>query len=227
MTENTQKKLSRRDALKALGAALGGTALAALPPAWSKPALAASELPQHGETSPVETEEPAPTEEPAAEVTQIVMFSAGTYDGNLGGRAGADALCAANAPASLGSEYTHFRAFISVNAGDEIRDMPGNYGVPTDVPIVGPTGTLIANNWADLLDGTISNSLQAAGVTNGLWLSGAAGAEGSVDSGYTCAGWTSATGSAMVGTEVETGASWMSIAVTSCSLNYDLIGIAF
>jgi hypothetical protein len=51
MTEPTHKKLSRRDALKALGAALGATALTTLPPKWIKPALAVSELPQHGITS--------------------------------------------------------------------------------------------------------------------------------------------------------------------------------
>lgn len=46
-----QKKLSRRDAMKALGAALGATALATLPPEWSKPALAASQLPEHARQS--------------------------------------------------------------------------------------------------------------------------------------------------------------------------------
>ena len=51
MNENTTKKLTRRDALKALGAALGGTALAALPPVWSKPALAAGQLPEHARQS--------------------------------------------------------------------------------------------------------------------------------------------------------------------------------
>jgi len=51
MTEQTEKKLSRRDAMKILGAAIGATALAALPSEWDKPALAASELPKHAQQS--------------------------------------------------------------------------------------------------------------------------------------------------------------------------------
>lgn len=47
----TEKKLSRRDALKILGAAIGGVALSTIPPKWSKPALAASQLPGHARQS--------------------------------------------------------------------------------------------------------------------------------------------------------------------------------
>ena len=49
----TEKKLSRRDAIKLLGAAIGGAALSTLPPKWSKPVLAASQLPVHAQTSVV------------------------------------------------------------------------------------------------------------------------------------------------------------------------------
>jgi len=51
MTEPTDKNLSRRDALKVLSAALGATALTALPLEWSKPALAVGELPEHARQS--------------------------------------------------------------------------------------------------------------------------------------------------------------------------------
>ena len=47
----TKKNLSRREALKVLGTALGGTALASLPPAWSKPAMVRGSLPIHAQTS--------------------------------------------------------------------------------------------------------------------------------------------------------------------------------
>lgn len=49
----TMKKLSRRDAIKLLGAAIGGAALSTIPPKWSKPALAAGELPEHARQSAV------------------------------------------------------------------------------------------------------------------------------------------------------------------------------
>ena len=46
-----QKKLSRRDAIKLLGAAAGATALANLPSKWSKPELVNGVMPAHAQTS--------------------------------------------------------------------------------------------------------------------------------------------------------------------------------
>jgi len=46
-----QKKLSRRDAIKLLGAAAGASVLANLPSKWSKPELADGVLPAHAQTS--------------------------------------------------------------------------------------------------------------------------------------------------------------------------------
>ncbi len=51
MTEQKTKKLSRRDALKILGAAAGASVLANLPSKWTKPELAAGVLPAHAQTS--------------------------------------------------------------------------------------------------------------------------------------------------------------------------------
>ena len=45
------KKLSRRDAIKLLGAATGAAMLANLPSKWSKPELASGVLPAHAQTS--------------------------------------------------------------------------------------------------------------------------------------------------------------------------------
>lgn len=45
------KKLSRRDAIKLLGAVTGATLLANLPSKWSKPLLASGVLPAHAQTS--------------------------------------------------------------------------------------------------------------------------------------------------------------------------------
>ena len=54
MTEQTQKKFSRRDALKILGTVAGATALANLPSKWSTPELASGVLPAHAQTSTCE-----------------------------------------------------------------------------------------------------------------------------------------------------------------------------
>src|SRR5687768_4936568 len=45
------KKLSRRDAIKLLGAATGATLLANLPSKWSTPELTQGVLPAHAQTS--------------------------------------------------------------------------------------------------------------------------------------------------------------------------------
>jgi hypothetical protein len=51
MTEPKPKKLSRRDAIKILGAVAGATVLANLPSKWSKPQLTQGVLPAHAQTS--------------------------------------------------------------------------------------------------------------------------------------------------------------------------------
>lgn len=51
MTNQTPHKLSRRDALKILGAVAGASVLANIPSKWTKPELAAGVLPAHAQTS--------------------------------------------------------------------------------------------------------------------------------------------------------------------------------
>ena len=51
MTDKPTRQLSRRDALKLLGAAAGASVLANLPSKWSTPALTAGVLPAHAQTS--------------------------------------------------------------------------------------------------------------------------------------------------------------------------------
>lgn len=118
----------------------------------------------------------------------IVVFDAGPHNGlDFGGRVGLDQHCAtAKASGSVPGAVTH--ALISVSATDEIRDMPALYGVPTNQLLLGPTGKQIADNWADLLDGSIDQSLTEAGISSAqFWISGS-NTDGSVRS--TCNGWT-------------------------------------
>ena len=51
MTKTNQNKISRRDAIKLIGAATGATVLANLPSKWSKPELTGGVLPAHAQTS--------------------------------------------------------------------------------------------------------------------------------------------------------------------------------
>jgi len=54
MTE-TNKKLSRREAIKIVGAAAGASLLANIPAKWSKPELTGASMPAHAQTSSVYT----------------------------------------------------------------------------------------------------------------------------------------------------------------------------
>jgi hypothetical protein len=53
MTKTSSRKLSRRDAIKLLGAAVGASVLANLPSKWSTPEIAKGVLPAHAQTSAV------------------------------------------------------------------------------------------------------------------------------------------------------------------------------
>lgn len=86
--------------------------------------------------------------------------------GGVGGRSGADNLCASSRSsyAFPDNSCTSTRAFISIVAGDQILNMPANYGVPSANEIQGPTGISVSPGWTALLSGSISVSLNGAGV---------------------------------------------------------------
>jgi len=179
--------------------------------------------------------------------TNVVVYSlngngGANKNGNLGGRAGADALCLASGskPTTGAVATTQYRALISVDANDEIRDMPTKYSLRTDQPIVGnyPAGSTIAiaSNVGALIAGpTLSNTMQTAtGATNvGYWT-------GSDNNGAlvtNCSGWTSSTAGALgqVGTHNVTTTGWLNggwyygtpSTDGDCSTLYNLLCVAF
>ena len=160
----------------------------------------------------------------------IVLYQAnnsvGVFGYQLGGRSGADSRCSSASSRPI-SGYTHYRAFLSVNTTDEIRDMPSNYGVPTTVPVISNSSALLAHSWYDLLDGTIINTLQAAGVylSGPLdWWSGSTSA-GALSS--SCAGWTNGLLPATYGRVDQTGTTWINLATAVCSAQSNLLCIAY
>lgn len=158
--------------------------------------------------------------------TKIYMFAtSGTVQGNFSNgysspREAADTICRNE----YNSSYTNLgcnnvRAFIngigSNGSDDEIVDMPSNYNFPTNIPIMGPTEIIFGNDWADLFDGAIQNSLTSTGVTSQNWWSGSAtdGRAGST----TCSQWTD---TAVVGTRgcsIEETSTWLSYAQVACT----------
>ncbi len=132
----------------------------------------------------------------------IIYATKNTYNGNLGGRNGADAKCAAELPPELSGKVTNIHAFLSVSSTDEIIDMHSsdsdNDGTAlgyyeTANPIYAynrywAEWTLLASNWRDLLDGTISSSLSTASFPTYYWTGSST--YGAYVANYNCNGWT-------------------------------------
>ena len=119
-------------------------------------------------------------------VGALYLVSAGAATGAGGDRRSMDKRCIDAVSANYANLGTSRSVgFISISVGDQIRDLPAAAQVPIDRPIFGPTGTRIADNWANLLKGTHSASLSAAGVTSNYWFSGSS-ATGALAS---CASW--------------------------------------
>jgi hypothetical protein len=158
----------------------------------------------------------------------IVLYDGGVSSQNMvwGGRAGLDAICAAK-KITLALPQSQSRAYISVSATDEIVTMPARYGIPTNVPIVSPTGISLGFTWSSLIgEGSFGGQLQASLVdanvlpANALrWLSGSA-PNGAFEPNHTCSGWTfgmaDATIKARVGSPTATNNTWMSDVEASC-----------
>ena len=83
---------------------------------------------------------------------KVVFVSSVPYDGNMGGLPGADAKCQALATA-VGLKGT-FLAWLSDNTGS-----PSTRFTKSAIPYVRRDGVLVANNWTDLTDGAIANSI--------------------------------------------------------------------
>lgn len=82
-----------------------------------------------------------------------VFLTSQSYDGNLGGLAGADAVCAALRSASSLHPGT-FKAWLSTQLTNAASRMTHTTGPYADV-----LGVRIANDWTDLTDGTLAAAI--------------------------------------------------------------------
>jgi len=81
-----------------------------------------------------------------------VFVTSTSYDGNLGGLAGADAKCQTRAAAAnLGGAWKAWLSDGTASAASRLTHSRG--------PYVRLDGATVANNWADLTDGTIRNAI--------------------------------------------------------------------
>jgi hypothetical protein len=146
---------------------------------------------------------------PAAwDCRRLVFVTSALYNGNLGGIAGADAKCMTRA-AAAGLPGT-FRAWISTTTTSPSATFT-HYTLPYKLV----DGTTIANNWADLTDGTllarINKTETGAPVSNesAVWTN--TKANGSQEGGtYDCSGWTTTSGQGYTGVTEEADSNWTS-----------------
>ena len=135
---------------------------------------------------------------------------------------------AANRPLSLAGKRCH--AFLSVDTPDSIANLPTNFGFPTDVPIVsGSDGTtIIADNWADLLDGSIDVGLTSIGLPSnqGDWWSGS-NANGTCSQNFD--GWSDGSAGAQgyYGSESATWSIWIHYSTGQPEDSMCIVGIAY
>lgn len=114
------------------------------------------------------------------------------YIANLGGRAGADAKCAAALGANTSISCPHARALLSVGAEDSLKNMAANYSIPTSRSVVrADLSATIANSWNDLLSTSgLRASIDTMAYGANLWWSGS---DTTGSANQTCNAWTSAT----------------------------------
>ena len=149
-------------------------------------------------------------------VTQRIIFKTSTYhNGNLGGVAGADAICQARATAA-GLPGT-YKAWIA----DSLGNSPSTAWVRSSVPYVNTVGTQIAADWADLADGYIENTYtDEFGVYHKSVYWTATGYDGSATGYNNCNNWISSNASFYGQTGVENeGGYWTYYDNSPCSVD--------
>lgn len=153
----------------------------------------------------------------------IVFVTSTVHNGDLGGLVGADAICQARADAASPSLPGTFKAWLSDSTGSPLTrfiQSPGQYVFADGI-------TVVANNWDDLIDGTLNeriflNEVGELIVTapNVCWTN--TNTDGTVrDASFDCNDWSSSSSSdsSFVGDTFENNARWTisSSVTTACA----------
>jgi hypothetical protein len=208
----TNKKLSRRDAMKILGAAIGAAALANLPSKWDKPELLSGVLPAHARQSVVTAAQPAAVCGGTQTFTTSGAFvvpacatslfidaygASGGGNGGLGGRV---------------------RFTVAVTPGETLDVVVGLRGANGIASVNGGAGTVLAggaggastagaggNGGSTISTGVLNNSLSggggggASGVYRGVTALVIAGGGGGYGGNANDNGWMGGSGGGLTG----------------------------
>ncbi|CAH1666101.1 conserved exported hypothetical protein [Hyphomicrobiales bacterium] len=125
---------------------------------------------------------------------KLVFATSTTYDGNMGGKAGANSRCATRATAA-GLSGT-FLSWLATSTTDD----PESSFTQATVPYITPNGTVIADNWSDLVDGTLDNSISVDEngntITGAVWANVASNGAQKQDFPSSCSDYGSNSGAA-------------------------------
>lgn len=163
--------------------------------------------------APTATPASTPTPTPTPAVSKRVFLYTPAITGNLGGLAGADSKCQ-TAAAGLGGTWKAWISDGTTSAASRLTQ--------STLPYKLLTGTTIANNWTDLVDGTILSPInidQNGGtVTSGFAWTNTTNA-GAVAGTSHCTSWTSGAGnkSGVYGNSSATGSTWTNNSLWACN----------
>jgi hypothetical protein len=134
-----------------------------------------------------------------------VFTTSQTYNGALGGLAGADAKCQASADAAgFGGSWKAWLSDSSISASSRLSQSSNPYSLIN--------GTIIANNWSDLTDGSLRapiNITETGGAVSDYIFTNTGIAGQTYYSGYgSCGNWTSTGDSYIVGWSGSSASAW-------------------
>jgi hypothetical protein len=159
----------------------------------------------------------------ACTAAQRVFVSSGTYDGNLGGHAGASTKCQTLATAAgLGGTWM---AWVSDSSGSPNRSF-----TKATIAYRLLDGTQVAANWTALTSGTLSHAIDVdqtgaslAGATGSAALTWTATATGGMSMGDSCSQFASNAGMGQVGSCTSATTTWTNASTTeACSATHHL-----
>ena len=148
---------------------------------------------------------------------KIIFVTSETFDGNLGGLAGADAICQRLADAA--NVFGSYKAWLS-----DSTVSPANRFSMSSAPYIRVDGIRVADSFSDLIDGNLTNPINvdetsAKPVDDRVWTG--TQIDGTTDGREQhCGNWQSTTGDGSFGVSSDTNRNWTdTLAADACSIS--------
>ncbi len=151
---------------------------------------------------------------------KIVFLSDTQTDGDMGGIAGANAICQADAAAA--SLSGTFLAWLSVSVASGNSSSPATTFNTDTGPFLLPGGVQVADDWTDLIDGTLDAPINhtasgETGVNSFVWTGTQSDGSAAATAAETCSEWSTTASTGSGGSASLDSNSWTENFVTSAS----------